>query len=360
MALLPAVSGHVTLVDWAKSLDPNGNVFKVAELLNQSNELIQNMPFIQGNLPTGHKAAVRAGLPSVILRRFYQGVPPTKSGRSTIEDVCAMQEGRSEVDKDLAELNGNVAAFRMSEALSFIESMNQLFAQQIIYGDTTTNKDGILGLTPRFANIAPVNGVTINTAANIIDAGGTGSNNTSIWLVLWGENTVTGIFPKGSNGGLDQQDLGEIDAFDSLNNRYRAYAERWVWKYGLHVKDWRYAVRIANVNVADLTGQVGTQAITASTWVNKLMIKALARIPSMGMGRPTFIASRTVKEMLSVAALDKSQNALSFTAAVNQYGTVAPGSVGGAGTGLTGGQLVFQGVPVLTMDALLATEARVV
>lgn len=353
MANLPAVAGHNTLLDIAKSFDPQGKVAIVAELLNQSNEIIQYMNFVEGNLPTGHKAVVRAGLPTVTLRQFYKGVSPSKSGRATIEDVCAILEGRNEIDQDLAELNGNTAAFRLSEGLAFVESMNQSFAQQVIYGDTTTNKDGILGLTPRYSSLSATSG------ANVISAGGAGADNTSVWLVVWGAETVTGIFPKGSKAGLNQEDLGVIDAFDSSNNRYRAYAERWQWKFGLHVKDWRYAVRIANIDISDLTGQTGTQAITAATWINKLMIKALARIPSMGMGTPTFLASRTVKEMLAIGALDKSQNALSFTEATNQYGKVGPGSVAGTGTGIKGGQLLFMGVPVLTVDQILATEAVV-
>jgi hypothetical protein len=353
MPTLPLIGGHTTLIDIAKSFGPDGKVAVVAELLNQSNELINYMNFIEGNLPTGHKAVVRVGLPTVNFREFYKGVAVSKSGRATIEDVCAILEGRNEIDKDLADLNGNSAAFRLSEGLAFIEAMNESFAQSIIYGDTSTTKDGILGLTPRY------NSKTATSGQNIIDAGGTGNGNTSIWLVVWGENTVTGIYPKGSQAGLLQQDLGEIDAFDSSNNRFRAYAERWQWKYGLHVKDWRYAVRVANVNVSDMTSQANTQAITASTWINKLMLKALARIPSMGMGVPTFLASRTVKEMLSVGALDKSQNALSFTDAVNQYGKVGPGSVAGSGTGIQGGQLLFMGVPVLTVDQLLATESQV-
>lgn len=354
MPTLPLVPGHSTLYDVAKTFGPDGKVMAVAELLNQSNELIQYMNFVEGNLPTGHKASVRVGLPVVTYRQFYKGVSVSKSGRATIEDQCAMLEGRNEIDKDLAELNGNTNAFRQSEALAFVESMRESFAQGVMYGDTTLNKDGILGLTPRY------NSLTATAGANIIDAGGTGGNNTSVWLVVWSSQTVTGIYPKGSKAGLQQEDLGVIDAFDANNLRYRAWAEWWQWKFGLHVADWRYVVRIANINMTDLTGQSGTQAITAATWLNKLMIKALARIPSMGMGTATFLASRTVKEMLSIGALDKSQNALSFTAAVNQYGTVAPGSVGGAGTGLSGGQLLFQGVPVLTVDQILGTESRVV
>jgi hypothetical protein len=353
MPTLPLNSGHNTLIDIAKSFGPDGKVAVVAELLNQSNELINYMNFIEGNLPTGHKAVVRVGLPTVGFREFYKGVQISKSGRATIEDVCAILEGRNEIDKDLADLNGNTAAFRLSEGLAFIEAMNEQFAQSIIYGNTASQKDGILGLTPRYSSKSATSG------QNIIDAGGTGNTNTSVWLVVWGENTVTGLYPKGSQAGLLQQDLGEIDAFDASNNRFRAYAERWQWKYGLHVKDWRYAVRIPNILMSDLIGQTGTQAITASTWLNKLMIKALARIPSMGMGTPTFLASRTVKEMLAVGALDKSQNALGFTAAVNQYGTVTAGSVAGSGTGIQGGRLEFMGVPVLTVDQILATESQV-
>lgn len=356
MATLPLVSGRNTLLDVAKSFGPDGKVATVAELLNQSNEMLPYMNFIEGNLPTGHKGVVRTSLPNVQLRSFYKGVKVSKSGRATIEDVCAMAEGRNEIDKDLADLNGNTSAYRMSEGLAFVESMNQKFAQQIVYGDTSVNPEGVLGLTPRYNSLS----ASVPSSKNIIDAGGTGADNTSVWLVVFGENTVTGVYPKGSEAGLVQQDLGEIDAFDENNDRYRAYAELWKWKFGLHVKDWRYAVRIANIDVSDLAGQTGTQAVLAPTWLNKLMIKSLARIPSMGMGTPVFLASRTVKEMLSIGALDKSQNALSFTEAVNQYGNVAPGSVAGQGTGIQGGQLKFMGVPVLTVDQILATEARVV
>jgi hypothetical protein len=333
-------------------------------LLSQSNEFLNFMTWKEGNLATGHKDAVEAGLPTSTLRRFYQGIAPSKGDVAIVEDVCAMREQRAEVDKDLAELGGNVAQYRTNQAMRFYEAMSQDMAQDFIYGDTATNKDGILGLTPRYNAIAPVNGVTFNTAKNIIDAGGRGSDNTSIWLVVWGDETATGIFPKGSTAGIQHDDLGIYDAFDSLQRRFRAYGEWWQVKYGLHIKDWRYVVRIANISTTDLIGQSGTQAITAATWINKLMIKALARIPSMGMGSPTFLASRTVKEMLSVGALDKSQNALSFEDAVNQFGTVTAGSVGGGampntGSRLSGGTLKFMGVPVLTVDKLLSTEATV-
>jgi hypothetical protein len=169
-----------------------------------------------------------------------------------------------------------------------------------------------------------------------------------MWLVVWGPNTVHGIFPKGSNAGLDHQDLGEIDAFDASNNRFRAYADLWKWKCGLHVKDWRYVVRIANISMTDLLAQSGTQANTAATWLPKLMVKAQARIPFRGMGNAAFYCSRSVKAMLAVGALDKSQNALAIQPALQQYGNL--------GEGFPQTDLTFLGTPIRTVDRILETE----
>lgn len=340
-------AGKVTLLDWAKSLDPNGNVAAVAELLNQTNEVLIDMLVQEGNLPTGHKSVIRTGLPTAIWRQMYQGVPASKSNRAQVTDSAGMLETRSEVDVDMADLNGNTAEFRLSEAHAFIEAMNQNMAETLIYGNTAVNPERFMGLAPRYSAIS---GAT--NAANILDAGGTGSDNTSIWLVLWGKDTVFGFFPKGSKAGLFHEDLGKIDAFDADNNRYRAYADHWQWKVGLTVKDWRYVVRICNIDVSDLQGLTGTQAVTAATSIIKLMVRAMARIPAMGMGKAVFYANRTVKEMLAVAALEKNQNVLSIQDAVQEFGQVSPGSV-------NNGVVKVLGVPVRTVDRILNTEARI-
>lgn len=347
MATNPTKAGAVTLLDMAKSKDPNGKQAKVVELLNQSNEILTDMRWVEGNLPTGHRTTVRTGLPTSIWRQLYQGVPPSKSVRTQIDDTCGMLETRAEVDKDLAALSDDIPAFRLSEARGFMESMNQTMAQTLIYGDVTVNPERFTGLAPRYSSLTATNG------KNIVDAGGTGSDLTSVYLVVWGADTCHGIVPKGSTAGLQHDDLGIIDAFDGNNNRYRAYADHWQWKAGFTLRDWRFVVRIANIDVSDLVGQANTQATTASTVLMKLMLRAFARIPSMGMGTPVFYASRTVKEMLSISALDKSNAAVTITEAVNQFGTVSPGSVGGGGT------MKFFGVPVRTVDAILSTESRI-
>lgn len=350
MATLPTKAGAVTLTDFAKSIDPDGRPAKVIELLSQNNDALNDVLWKEGNLPTGHQTTVRTGIPASTWRKMYNGTPPSKSTRAQITDTCGILEQRSEIDRDVAELNGNTAEFRMSEADAHIEGISQDFLDTLFYGDTTVNPERFMGLTPRYNTVNPANALS---AANVIDAGGTGSNNTSIWLVVWGENTVTGIYPKGSEAGMSHEDLGLIDAFDANNNRFRAYADLWKWKCGLSVRDWRYAVRIANINVSDLIGQTGTQAITAATHINKLIIDAFARIPNMNKGKPVLYGHRVITTALAKGAMDRSQNVLAIQPATQQFGQVAPGFAGQ-------GTLTFLGVPVRTVDRLLRTEARVV
>jgi len=55
-------SNALTLIDFAKRIDPDGKTPKIVELLAQTNEILDDMKFMEGNLPTGHRITVRTGL----------------------------------------------------------------------------------------------------------------------------------------------------------------------------------------------------------------------------------------------------------------------------------------------------------
>ena len=329
-------TGQLTLADWAKRVDPTGKVPVVAELLSQSNEILEDAVFVEGNLPTGHRVVIRTGLPVVYWRSINQGVPRSKSTTAQVDESVGMLEAYADVDRDLAMLNGDIAAFRLSEDTAFLESMNQTQASTMFYGNPATDPRQYLGLAPRFGAISGA-----GNAQNILDAGGTSTNNASIWLVGWGEQTVFCTFPKGSKAGLAHEDLGILPVYDSSNNPFQAYRTHYQWKNGLVVKDWRYVVRICNINTANLV------ANTAAADLIALMSRALDRIPNYGMGRFCFYMNRTIYSILRLQALQKSNYALGVEKALNQFGT--PQS-----------WLQFQGIPLRRVDQLLNTEARVV
>ena len=329
---------NLTLADWAKRTDPDGNVPVVAELLSQTNEILEDAVFKEGNLPTGERVVIRTGLPTVYWRALNQGIPNSKSTTVQVDEACGMLEARSEVDKDLAMLNGNTAQFRLSEDTAFLEAMNQTQASTMFYGNPATEPKSFLGLAGRYSSLSGGN------AANILDAGGT-TGLASIFLVCWGDNTVYCPFPKGSKAGLIHEDLGEQTVYDS-SNRMQAYATRYQWKNGLVVKDWRYVVRIANIDTAALVALTGTQTTTVATSIVKLMARALYRVPNMAMGRCAFYMNRTVHSGLTLMAMDKTANVLSIEQGLSQFGT--PHS-----------WVSYLGVPCRKVDALLNSESRI-
>lgn len=337
----------LTYADWAKRIE-DGKIAAIVELLSQTNEILLDMLVLEGNLPTGHKTTVRTGLPSGTWRLLNYGVPKAKSTTAQIIDTTGNLEVYAEVDKDIADLNGNTAAFRMSEVRAFLEGLSQQVAATLMYGNVAVNPERFTGFAPRYNTVTAA---TAATAANVIDMGGTGSTNTSIWIITWGDNTSHGIFPKGKTTGLQHMDMGEWPVQDANGNLYQAYRDHFKWEIGLSVRDWRYNVRLANIDVTLLNGA------SAANIINGL-IRGVHRLPTTSpsvtntstsdapsiqgaMGRTVIYANRVVQTYLDLQAMNKTNVYLQL--------------------GEYNGRVIttFRGIPIRTVDSLLNTEARI-
>lgn len=322
-----------TLLDLARASDPDGKITAIIEILNETNEILDDMTWMEGNLITGHRTSVRTGLPAPTWRKLYGGVQPNKGTTTQVTDSTGMLEAYAEIDKALADLNGNTAAFRVMEDRAHIEGMNQEVADTLFYGNETTEPEAFTGFAPRFNSLSAAN------AENIIDAGGTGTDNSSIWLVVWGPNTVHGIVPKGSMAGLQMRDLGEvtIENVDGSGGRMQAYRTHYRWDVGLTVRDWRYVVRIANIDKSLLTFDAASGAN-----LNDLMVRAVELIPNINAGRAVFYAPRNIRSFLRRQ-----------TIAYVKSSTLTMETIAGRKA------VSFDGIPIRRTDAISADEARV-
>ena len=339
-------STALTLAEWGTRLDPGGKPAAIIELLGQTNEMLTDMLWMECNDGQGHKTTVRTGLPSATWRLLNYGIAKSKSTTAQVRDATGMLEAVSDIDKALADLNGNTAEFRLGEDMSFIESINQTMQGQVIYGSTAATPERFNGLSVRFNSTSAGNG------GNVISAGGSSNTNTSIWLIGWGQNTCHGIFPKGSKAGLQVRDLGEQPLYDANGNFYPGYRTHYKWDCGLTVRDWRYVVRIANVNVT-------AGAVTTTSLVNYL-ITALNKVPAIAaagnspppgapggtMTRPgqvnwSFYMNRTVRTAFDIQAMAKT----------NAFFTVETRD----GKPYT----AFRGIPLRICDQILNTESNV-
>ena len=323
---------HPTLLDVAKQLDPEGSVDKLVEILDQTNEIIADAVFIEANGITGHRTSIRAGLPTPTWRKMYGFVQPTKGTAVQVTDSMGMMEAYAEVDQALVDLNGNTAAFRLNEDRAHIEGMNQEFASTLFYGNESSEPEAFTGLSPRYNDQAAANGENILTSAATPDS----TDNASIWLLVWGPNTIHCLYPKGSMGGLKVTDKGQVTLTDSSGGNMEAYRTHYRWDCGLCVRDWRYAVRI-NFDLEDVIA-----AGTTGPVLSQLMGQAIRRIPSLGMGRPAFYANRDALDAIDLQA--------------NYKGNMAFKTIEDAQ-----GKLVdtFRKIPIRRVDALLSTEAGI-
>lgn len=318
-----------TILDVAKRMTGDGNLDKIVEMMNQTNEILTDMTVLEGNLPTGNVSTVRTGLPKVAWRVFNDGVEPSKSATAQATDTCGMLEAYAVVDRELAKIANNAKEFRLQEDRAFLEAMNQEMASTLFYGSKAM-PEKFVGLTPRYSD------KTAKSGENIIDAGGTGASLTSIWLVVWSPNTVHGIYPKGSKAGFEMEDDGVVDVTTTEGKKYKAYQTHYQWKNGLTVRDWRYVVRIANIDVTKLKKDA-----SAGADLIDLMIDAEEKVPNLGMGRPVWYMNKTVRGFLRKQLNEG-----------HKYQTAAgeePGKI----------TVDFNGTPVRRTDALIIGEQQV-
>jgi hypothetical protein len=292
-------------------MDPNGQPAQVIELLSKQYEINADIGWQEGNLPTGHRTTLRVALPTVGYRRFNEGVAASKSARAQIEESCAMMEAYSEVDARLVKLWGGGdkgAAFRQSEDVAFLEAMNQQFCTDLFTGNVTTAPDRFNGFATRYNDVNY--GESSSTAKDgaVVDCGGTGSDNTSMWLVGWGSDTVHGIYPKGTEAGLKMVDLGEDTSKDSNGNMYQVLRTHFTWDVGLVVRDWRYVVRMANIDVSNLL------ANSSAADLLKLAGRAMDRVPNRGKAKMAWYCNRLVKSVLR----EQAKSAAAYTITLDQ------------------------------------------
>jgi hypothetical protein len=282
-----------TLWEWGRFFKDNGQPVDIIELMAQELTILDDIPWKEATHLDGNHTVLRVELPKVAWGRLYKGTDASKSAITMVKDPVAMLEGRSIIDARLLKIHGSQArSYRAGEAKAFMESLRQKLATAIFYGNVAGNPDGIHGFDPRYA---------YSNAPNVINAGGTGSECTSIWGVVWGENETMGIFPKDSPAGVSHRDLGEDDAYDPNGKPFRAVSDLYEWNVGLSVRDWRCVFRICNIPVASLMLKKGDAGFID---LHRLTIRAKNLLPPEKLPRLKWYCNRDVMTALELQASD--------------------------------------------------------
>lgn len=321
-----------TYADWAKTRDPSGKTAEIVEVLSKMHPSVKDIVIKESNKTDTEETTVRAGEPRGTWVGFNEGAMPVKASSRQTADKQGRMIAYNEVDKALADLESDKAAFMLSESTATMSGMEKDHAETLFYGNSFTSPKEFMGLFPRF------NDVSAENARNIINGAASGSatggaNQTSIYSITWGMQTAYEHFPKGSMVGLDMRDLGEVTVHDANGGRFQAYRVFFEHKVGFTVKDWRSCYRIAQLSVA---------AIKADT-INliELLIRAQHRLRNTNLGQQVIYCNEDVYTALDIAALNKTNVHLSMRE-------------------WAGEEIVhFRGIPIRMEEAILSTESDV-
>lgn len=334
----------VTLLDVSRKTK-NKAIGDVAEVLVQKNAMLIDMPYQEMNEGTQHTEEIRSALPEVFYRRVNEAIPASKTTTEERSFGAAHVESKSQMDELVAKRGGeqNIGYNRWNQAQGHLQAHSLELAKLMVYGSPISSPRKTPGF---FDYYATVNTATDETAKQVIDAGGTGSDNTSILLANWGPRNMFGIYPAGTDHGIQRIDRSpnsqkvQIQAIDIRGNQgsFWGYEENFILDHGLVVKDYRQGGRICNIDVLNL------KSGNAAADLFDMLISLVYKIDSIEDGTPVLYVNRTLQAFLH-----------------KQSRTTV-----GAGAGLT--YQNYQGKPVLTFldipirrsDAILNTEARVV
>lgn len=310
----------------------------IVEVLHQTNDALDDIPWIECNSGVVHKTTTRTSIPTPVWRMLNAGVPIKKSTTKQMSVGCGMLEVYAEVDVkqvklaahgqvDNASANAAASNALADENKAFIEGFGQEISRVMFYGDPSRPQEP-LGFTHWYSSLSD---------KNVINGGGTGNDNTSIWLVAWDKQAIHGIYPQGSKAGLTEEFLGQHTVKDAEGNQFEAYRTHYGWDAGFVVRDNRCAVRICNLDVNGLIN-----GSTEAADLIDLMVSAIYKLPKVARGyRKAFYVRPEV-----LTALDKQTRKVSNL--MLGYGDVFGKKI-----------LTFRDIPVREQESLLPTESKV-
>jgi hypothetical protein len=319
-----------TLLDVVSRTDSSGAILPMVEYLQSRTPVLQDATWIQANGTTGHKYVNETALPTPEWRKINQGITPSKSRGAPVTESAGLLEGRSEVDVDLARLNGNGPAFRMQENKAFQRAMGKELETGFFYHSTLTAPEKFMGLAPRLDATTSTGGGQIVLPST----SPSGNDQSSIWLVGWGEDTVSFFYLPGMVAGFQHIDMGMQSVNDGTGKEFLAWVSVYKWNVGLMVKDWRYVARIPNLDTSSMAGTDDT--------IVPAMIDAVNALEGTEGVRPVFYMNRRIHSMLHKQARTVIKGA-----------TITTENIGGKPVSS------FLGIPIRVTDAILNTESVV-
>lgn len=243
MAVTP---GDSTMMSWAQERalrDRKNRPARIVPILKKFTPLIEDMPVFPCNAENVHDTVWEHAIPGDSWGVLNRGTPVSEGDTTTVTDTCANIAREASIDQRILAKSSNPAHTKLVRSRRYFMSIAQQQERNFFLGNRNTTPDGVHGLAPRYGTISG------NPFSNqIVDGGGTGTDNASIWLVGWGEEGVHGIYPESSDEvGIKHTPRGVHPKTDSTG-RFWTEDDSYGLDTGLAVAHPCAVVRICNID----------------------------------------------------------------------------------------------------------------
>lgn len=251
----------------AARMTHNQEIIDVAEVLNETNDIVADAIVQRGNDITSHVISRRTRLPGVQWVKAGNGWNATTGLLNQIREEMGMLKARYLVPEDVIRIQPDPAKYRMQQERAYIESMGQELANTLV-GNVSSGSlspavappEEFAGFQLRYPSLS-----TADTAYVLNNGGSNSGGHTSIWFVQWAPGKVYLIHPRNTDGGgLKKKDEGrQLVSGDNAiastsvgvagqnpTNQLWALITEFSWDVGLAIEDTRTVKRLANIDTA--------------------------------------------------------------------------------------------------------------
>lgn len=297
-----------TLIDFKQQYGPGENpVADVCEILYKSNPMFEHIPWRAGNELTGHRFFVRTELPFAHTREVNQGIMRSNSKISTdsetTEEFVTSYHADAHAMNELFQGSAHANAYLASEEKPHIYALGDAVLNAMLYG---SNPKGVRGFMYRLSDLEGAYKDQIIDASELIEP----TDNPrfrSVLAVKWDPSEVSGIHNKHGSLGMTVERF-DTQVYDrDKNGTFTAYVVNMHWHAGLMVRDKRYIMRIANIDLNALE-----ESEENRRKLFRLMLRTKNEIRQAGEGRMVYYMSKDLYTPIELAAIEKGNLALSY------------------------------------------------
>jgi hypothetical protein len=333
------IAEKYTLQHLATVTKPDGALLDVFDNISEINDLMKVMQYFPTNeVSRNVTAQVTAyGTPSAVIAN--EGRTEIINTHEQIVDVPIRFHNIITPDEEVLKRASSPGQWRADRVREYAQSYGQAVASQIITGDASTDPGkAIDGLAKRLGSLPASATDVTDPFFTVVAGGGSGADNTSIYIVGIGKNGLHGLYGMNGTAGFQfKMRPSQLVAASIGSGNIPTTPIDVSWEIGLCSSNRRAIGRICNIDVSDLTDD----ASAGANLVN-LLVHAInkTRVHEMGL-TPVLLANENVISYFETQRINHGSNA------------GATGQMTDLGKVLT----TFKGIPFLRMDSIPNNEA---